>query len=186
MHKITLPSAALIALLATAACGADPSVDRVAELPAAEDVEEVADEEAPADEPSELELDFGGSYTFDDGLVVEMTNVHRGTSGEWAMPENAPYVGWTLQLQNGTGQALDTSFVYIDCQVGEEGRRAEEVFDYDEGLGDGFTSTLMDGRNATADYACEIPAEETYLQVELSVNDDIFERPTVFFVGDVE
>ena len=188
MHKLTLPSAALIALLAATACGGGTSPeDRTADISAAEDVEEVADDE-PADEPSEAEAEIGSVYEFDDGLTIELSGVERAVSGEWAYPENEPFVRFTVQVQNGTGGPVDLSMMYVDCQVGDDGRVGEFVADTDQGVGDGFTSTVMDGRNATADYGCAMPEDETYLQVEVSVQDetdDHWFRPTIFFTGDV-
>lgn len=185
MPAVALTGAA--ALLITGCVPTAPAEDRTAELPDDTDtgVEEVADDEPEEEEGGSEEADLGGTYEFNDGLTVEMSNLHRGTSSEWALPESAPYVGWTLQLDNDTGSEVDTTLVHVECQVGDEGRSAEQVFDTDQGLGDGFTSTLMDGRQATAEFACEMAEDDSYLQVELSILDD-FARPTIFFVGDVE
>lgn len=190
MHRITLPSAALLALLATAACGTSaPAEDRTADISAAdaEDAEEAVDE--IDDQPSEVEAEIGSTYEFDDGLTIELSGVERAVTGEWAYPENEPFVRFTIQVQNGTGGPVDLSMMYTDCQVGEDGRVGERVADTDQGIGDGFTSTVMDGRNATADFGCAMPEDETYLQIEVSVQDELedFEfRPTIFFVGDVD
>jgi hypothetical protein len=92
-------------------------------------------------------------------------------------------------VQNGTGGPVDLSMMYVDCQVGEDGRVGEFIADTDQGIGDGFTSTVMDGRNATADYGCAMPEDETYLQVEVNVQDELedFEyRETIFFTGDID
>lgn len=180
---------ALILSLALTGCipvPVSPAEDRTTQLEETE-VDEATGEEGTteeADDASEVSVDLGGTYEFADGLSVELSGVERGTSGALAFPENAPMVRFTVQLQNNTGGAIDTTLFLIQCQVGEEGRLGEQVFDYDAGLGDGFTSSLADGRNATADYGCEMPEEETFLQVEASLMDD-FTRPTIFFSGDV-
>jgi hypothetical protein len=188
MHKLVFPSAALLALLAATACGSStPAEDRTTDISAA-DVEDVADEDAVDDSPSEVEADLGSVYEFDDGLTIELSGIERATSGEWAYPENADYARFTVQVQNGTGSPVDLEMFYIQCQYGEDGRTGETVHDTDAGVGDGFTSTVMDGRNATADLGCELPSEETYLQIEVSVGDetpDEWYRPTVYFTGDV-
>lgn len=188
MHKLTLPSAALIAILVATACGSGtPTEDRTTEISAAEaDAEEV---EEIDDQPSEVEADLGSVYEFDDGLTIELSGIERAVSGEWAYPENAEYVRFTIQVQNGTDGPVDLEMMYVDCQVGDDGRVGEFIADTDQGVGDGFTSTVMADRNATADYGCAMPADETYLQIEVNVGDETDEfwwRPTVFFTGDVE
>lgn len=192
MHKIALPSAALLALLAATACGPSvPVEDRTADI-SAEDAADAGEVEAEEidDTPSEVETELGSVYEFEDGLTVELSGVQRATSGEWASPESAEYVRFTVQVQNGTPGPVDLSMMYVDCQVGEDGRRAEMVYDYEDGgLGDGFTSTVMADRNATADYGCTLDPSESYVQVEVAVQDetdDMLFRPTIFFVGDVE
>lgn len=187
MHKLALPSAALLALLATAACGGStPAEDRTADISAADaDTEE----DAVDDSPSEVEADLGSTYEFDDGLTIELSGIERATSGEWAYPENTDYARFTVQVQNGTGSAVDLEWFSIQCQYGEDGRTGEYIADTDNGVGDGFTSTVMDGRNATADLGCELPADESYLQIEVSVGDetpDDWFRPTVYFTGDLD
>ena len=191
MHRITLPSAALLALLAATACGSTaPVEDRTADISAAdaEDAEEAADDEID-DSPSEVEAEIGSVYEFDDGLTIELSNIERAVSGEWAYPENVDYARFTVQIQNNTGSPVDLEMFYIQCQYGEDGRTGETVHDTDQGVGDGFTSTVMDGRNATTDLGCELPAEESYLQIEVSVGDetpDDWFRPTVYFTGDLD
>ena len=153
---------------------------------AAEAVEEVTEDQGE-ESPSEVEAEIGSTYEFDDGLTVELSGVERAVSGEWAYPESAPYVRFTIQVQNGTGGPVDLSMMYTDCQVGEDGRTGEFVADTDAGVGDGFTSTVMDGRNATADFGCAMPEEETYLQIEVSLQDETDDgwfRETIFFTGE--
>lgn len=189
MNRITLPSAALLALLAATACGTStPAEDRTADLPAAEADTESA-EESVDDSPSEVEAQLGSVYQFEDGLTIELSGIERAVSSEWAYPENAEYARFTVQVQNNTGGAVDLEMFYLQCQYGEDGLTGETIHDTDAGIGDGFTSTVMDGRNATATYGCELPAEESYLQIEVSVGDetpDEWFRPTVYFTGDVE
>ncbi|MFE9640276.1 hypothetical protein ACFYOC_14785 [Nocardiopsis alba] len=188
MQRLALPSAALLALLAASACGTGgtPAEDRTANIAEADTEAEPADE--AEDSPSEVEVDLGGTYEFDDGLVIELSGVERGVSGEWAYPENMEHARFTIQIQNGTGGAVDLTMFYLQCQYGEEGRTGETIHDTDQGLGDGFTGTVMADRSATADFGCELPSEESYLQVEVNVGDETetdWMRPTVYFVGDV-
>ncbi|WP_306369109.1 hypothetical protein [Nocardiopsis sp. CC223A] len=155
-----------------------------AESPTApEEAAEPAEEEAP----SAVEEEFGSEYAYADGLVVRLDGVERRVTGEWDLPENTPYVYFDIQFDNATGAPVDLTYLSVYCQVGEEGRTAEDV--YTDDTGTGFTSAVMDGRTATAGYGCALPEDESYLQVELTLSDweevDDYVRETVYFVGDV-
>lgn len=190
---MTIPATTTAALaLLLAGCGIPDVEDTVTDLAedaaaADEDTDETEDDGDEGDEEDgTVETEIGGVYEFSDGLSVELSNVHRGVSGEWAFPEATPYVGFTVQVQNATGDAVDLVLFHVECAIGEDGRRAESIFDSENGLGDGFTSTVMDGNNATMDWGCELPEDDSAVQIEISVNDDLLTRPTVYFVGDVD
>ncbi|MGW9636283.1 hypothetical protein [Nocardiopsis alba] len=186
----TTLSLTLMALLS--ACSSTPDDSQIVGLePTQSDdatVEEAAQEETTEDEtPTSVEEEFGSEYVYADDLTVLLTNLERRVSGEWYMPENTPYVYFDIQFENGTGSPVDLSYLSVYCQIGEEGRTAEDV--YTDDTGSGFTSAVMDGRTATAGYGCALPEDESYLQVELTLSDweemDDYVRETVYFVGDV-
>ncbi|PRX95549.1 hypothetical protein [Allonocardiopsis opalescens] len=177
---------AVAALTACAPLGAPPVADLPPTEPLADEATVDAAEaaESPVEEgPAEAEL--GSTHTWNDGLAIELSGVERALSGEYAMPAGEPYVRFTMQVQNDTGGPVDLSLVWIECQVGEDGRIGDLVYDYDAGLGDGFSSTVMDGRDATADFGCAMPEDESYLQIEVHPQDEAMLRQPVFFIGDV-
>ncbi|MEU3307162.1 hypothetical protein [Nocardiopsis sp. NPDC006832] len=180
-----------LAALATGCAGA-PDDSQIVDLEHTRESEDAAGEEAVQDEaadetPTSVEEEFGSEYVYTDGLTVRLAGIERRVSGEWDSPENTPYVYFDIQFDNGTGGPVDLTYLSVYCQVGEEGRTAEDV--YTDDTGSGFTSTVMDGRTATAGYGCALPEEESYLQVELTLSDwedfDDEVRETVYFVGDV-
>lgn len=183
--RLLLPLSAA-AVLALTACGSGtPAEDRTTDISTSDEaeVEEVTDDgdEGP------VQAELGTSYEFDDGLTIEMTDIERATTGEWAMPENADYLRFTVQIQNGTGSPVDLTLFHIQCQYGEGGHTGESVYDTEGGVGDGFTSTVMDGNNATATFGCELPADESQIQIEVNVGDETetdWMRPTAFFTGE--
>lgn len=186
----TLPLALLVLL---SGCASAPDESQIVGLEHTQDNEDVSAEEAAQEEgsedeaPTSVEEEFGSEYVYTDGLTVRLTNLERRVSGEWDLPEDTPYVYFDVQFDNGTGGAVDLNYVSVYCQIGEEGRTAEDM--YTDDTGSGFTSAVMDGRTATAGYGCELPEEESYLQVELTLSDwedfDDYVRETVYFVGDV-
>ncbi|MEU3018890.1 hypothetical protein ABZ635_15990 [Nocardiopsis sp. NPDC007018] len=191
------PALALALSLTLAAvatgCANAPDDNQVVDLEHTQENEdtsaqEAAQEESPEDEaPSSIEEEFGSEYVYTDGLKVRIAGIERRVSGEWDSPEDTPYVYFDIQFDNATGDPIDLTYLSVYCQVGEEGRTAEDV--YTDDTGSGFTSAVMDGRTATAGYGCALPEEESYLQVELTLSDwedfDDYVRETVYFVGDV-
>lgn len=183
----------LVLLTLATGCAGAPDEDQIVNLEPAQDFAEspaAPEEDAePAEEeaPSAVEEEFGSEYTYSDGLVVRLDGVERRVTGEWDLPENTPYVYFDIQFENATGAPVDLTYLSVYCQVGEEGRTAEDV--YTDDTGSGFTSAVMDGRTATAGYGCALPEDESYLQVELTLSDweemDDYVRETVYFVGDV-
>ncbi|WP_433700804.1 hypothetical protein [Nocardiopsis sp. CA-288880] len=185
-------SGLLFLLVAATGCAGAPDENQVVDLEPAQEAagsptEEEATEPDEEEAPSAVEEEFGSEYTYADGLTVRLAGVERRVSGEWDMPESAPYVYFDIQFDNGTDAPVDLTYLAVYCQVGEEGRTAEDV--YTDDTGTGFTSAVMGGRTATAGYGCALPEDESYLQVELTLSDweevDDYVRETVYFVGDV-
>lgn len=192
--KPALSGALFLTLLAlTAGCADAPDEDQIVSLEPAQDSDgspaarEDSQDSAEEGTPDSVEEEFGSEYAYADGLTVSLSGIERRVSGEWDMPEDTPYVYFDVRFDNATGGAVDLTYLSLYCQVGEEGRTAEDV--YTDDTGTGFTSAVMDGRTATAAYGCALPEEESYLQVELTLSDweemDDYVRETVYFVGDV-
>lgn len=190
-NTLTIALSLGLAALATG-CASTPDDGQIVDLEHTQKGEDTAVEEAAQDEagdetPTSVEEAFGSEYVYTDDLTVRLANLERRVSGEWDSPEDTPYVYFDVQFDNASGGPIDLTYLSVYCQVGEEGRTAEDV--YTDDTGSGFTSTVMDGRTATAGYGCELPEDESYLQVELTLSDwedfDDEVRETVYFVGDV-
>ncbi|WP_047869846.1 hypothetical protein [Nocardiopsis sp. RV163] len=192
--KPALSGVLFVVLLTLATgCADAPDENQIVDLEPVQDsaeppaAQEEAAEAAEEETPGTVEEEFGSEYTYADGLTVRLAGVERRVSGEWDMPESTPYVYFDVQFDNATGAPVDLTYLSVYCQVGEEGRTAEDV--YTDQTGTGFTSAVMDGRTATAGFGCALPEEESYLQVELTLSDweemDDYMRETVYFVGDV-
>lgn len=72
----------------------------------------------------------------------------------------------------------------VDCAYGDEGKEGEGI--YDDGLDglDGLPDTrILAGRSLTVPWACELPKNETFLQVEVSPD---YDSEEAIFTGDVK
>ncbi|WP_052808586.1 hypothetical protein [Streptomyces cyaneogriseus] len=125
----------------------------------------------PEPEPSDTEPDVNGltdAVKYDDGVEVRLSGYTRGVTSAYASVENAPYVAFTVKIENGSKSMVDIGTGYVTCYAGEESRQAEQVFDSEHGLEGMPSMKLRPGRTATAEVACEMPKNEQYLQVELA------------------
>jgi hypothetical protein len=136
-------------------------------------------EEEPTPEDDEPEVfTLKDSVEYEDGIELSLSDYTRGVSGEWASPENAPYIRFTVKITNGSDATLNLAEMYVLCQYGDEGQEGEQVYDSGKGL-DGTPSThLRPARSITAKLACELPKDETYVQIELSPT---YESETAIF-----
>lgn len=128
--------------------------------------------------------DLAAKVTFEDGLVVYLADMKRGTSAEYAIPDKSPFVSFKLTIENGTGSDIDLALVTIDCATGADGDQAEQVYDSENDLGMGIQGVVKDGKKKSAVYGCVMDKKVTELQVEVSVNDD-FTRESAVFTGEV-
>lgn len=135
--------------------GADPSTP---------DVPTGEPDDSPDDGMIALALDDTASY--EDGVNLSLSGFKRGTSGPYAAPENTPLIRFSITFENKGDKAADLSGVSLTCQ--RESSPGEEIFDSEHGL-DGIPATrLLPGRTNTVPVACSLPADEDYLQVEVS------------------
>jgi hypothetical protein len=135
------------------------------------------------DQPGDKALGLTDTATYEDGIEVSLSGFTRGTSSNYAYPENAPYVKFAAKVTNGTKKTLDMNEMYLQCQYGDQGKEGEQIFDSENGL-DGSPSThLRPGRSITTLIACELPKGEKYVQVEVTPD---FDSETAIFAGDVK
>lgn len=191
MRKPALHTAALLAAttLGLTACLPTPSSSapepEPPELPDIEiDDADGVDVEEPAGGDGET-IDIVGSFEYDDGLVVELSNFYRGTSSGTGIPDNEEFIAWTLHLENNTGGDIDAHLAGVDCTIGEFGQDTEQVIDAEQDLLNDITGTLHDGESASGDYACAMMSNEDYLEVEVQVR-DVGTRDSVYFSGYVD
>jgi len=114
------------------------------------------------------------------GIAVSLSGYRRGTSSADAAPANTAYVSFTVKIENKSPSAMDVSAASLTCFHGEESQESQQIFDEElHGLPD---LRLRPGRTAKATVACEMPKQETYLQVEFTPSPDL---PKTAFAGDV-
>ncbi|MFE9645302.1 hypothetical protein ACFYO0_14535 [Streptomyces sp. NPDC006365] len=144
----------------------------------------VTAEEEPEPTPEDTGPDvFGLSDTvsYEHDVDVSLSKFTRGTSSEYASPENTPYVKFTVKVVNSSSSTVDTTGLTVSCSYGEEGQTSESIFD--EGLDGSPTTKLLAGRSISTPWACELPKGETVLQVEVSPD---YESEAAIFTGSVK
>ncbi|QVQ51569.1 hypothetical protein J4H86_22715 [Spiractinospora alimapuensis] len=147
------------------------------------------DLELDLDDPPEVgdgeTVDITGSFEYDDGLVVELSDFRRGTSSTSAIPSTEPYIALRLHVENNTGADIDTTLTGISCTIGEFGQDTDTVVDFQQDIENEISGTLQDGDRISGGYACVMMDHEDYLEIEVDVN-DVGTREPVFFSGYVD
>ncbi|MEI5522467.1 hypothetical protein WB401_15690 [Streptomyces brasiliscabiei] len=136
---------------------------------------------------SDTSSDDDGVFALDDTVVydsdveVSLSGFERGVSNDYAAPENTPYAKFTIKVVNGSDATVDANEMTVDCAYGDEGKEGEAI--YDDGL-DGLPETrILAGRSLTVPWACELPKDETFLQVEVSPD---YDSEEAVFTGEVK
>lgn len=175
-------------VLALAACGTTPPQIPVQEPPAASEGTSAPAGTPDPDRSASPEggpVDLSTVHDFGDGLTVALTGISRATSTDTAFPTSAPYLAFTLEWENNTGEQVDLSLLSVTCAVGEEGSHSELVFDSAGGVESSFATTLLDGNTATGKFGCAMDPEHTRVQIELDLWTAEPSRE-VIFSGEVE
>jgi hypothetical protein len=140
-----------------------------------------------SDGASDTATDDDGVFALDDTVVYEsdvevsLAGFRRGVSSAYASPENTPYAKFTIKIVNNSDVTVDANEMTVDCAYGDEGKEGEGI--YDDGL-DGLPDTrILAGRSLTVPWACELPKNETFLQVEVSPD---YDSEEAIFTGDVK
>ncbi|GHG98454.1 hypothetical protein [Streptomyces rubradiris] len=130
-----------------------------------------------------------GVYALDDTAVYEpatevaLSGFERAVTGEYAEPENTPYLRFTVKVKNGGKKALDVTQLTVNCSYGKDGESSESVFDSDAGLEGGPETKLLPGRSLNVPWGCELPKGEKLIQIEVSPD---FESDAAIFTGTVK
>lgn len=141
------------------------------------DAAPVHQEEEP-EGPKSLPLE--GTAKLGEKASVTLSGVERGTSSSWGAPADTPYVKYTVSVKNLGTKALDPADILWACTYGKQGEAAESV--YDEGVGDFPEVKTLPGKSTTFTQACEMPKDETQLQIQI---ENPWEGDVIVFEGDV-
>ncbi len=124
-------------------------------------------------------------FTYEDGLQVQVTRLHRFTVSEVAAggrPGDAGVVV-SVTIRNGTGRTFDASLAQVSLTSGPDGDQDDSVFDVENGLAGGFEGSIPVGRKVTARYGFAVPRSQLgTLRVEVAPG---FEYTSSFFEGGV-
>ncbi|WP_181795236.1 hypothetical protein [Streptomyces sp. WELS2] len=192
--------AAAVSALITAGVSGDAEAEpaptvTVTETAAADPDGAGADDDAAAadDEKATDGADGGddeeGVYALDDTAVYEpatevaLFGLERAVTGEYAEPENTPYLRFTVKVKNGGKKALDITQLTVNCSYGKDGKSSDSVFDSDAGLEGGPETKLLPGRSLNVPWGCELPKKEKLIQIEVSPD---FDSDAAIFTGTVE
>lgn len=155
----------------------------VTEIVPADDAPAAADEDTePAAEDTDDDVySLTDTVTYENDVDVNLSKFSRGTSSEYASPENTPYAKFTIKIVNGSGGSINANELTVNCAYGDEGQEGEAI--YDDGL-DGLPETrILAGRSLTVPWACELPKDQKFLQVEVAPD---YESETAIFTGNVK
>ncbi|MBL1103335.1 hypothetical protein JK361_01715 [Streptomyces sp. 5-8] len=163
----------------------------VTKTAAADDGAAAADDEATqaADDSADGADDEDGVYALDDTVVYEpdievaLTGLKRAVTGEYADPENTPYLKFTVRLKNGGSKPIDATQLTVNCSYGRKGKSSDSVFDSEAGLEGGPETKLLSGRSLDVPWGCELPKGEKLIQIEVTPD---FDSDPAIFTGDVK
>ncbi|MEU6916886.1 hypothetical protein [Streptomyces olindensis] len=187
-------TAALVAIILTgvtvAACGDDtpPSstktvTETVTATPTDTPTTPTDDAQTSSEEASDATLTLTESYKYENGVQLSLTDITRAVSSDTASPSNTPYARFNLKVVNETSQILDLGGLTVQCQYGEQGQEGDEIFDSARGLEGAPSTHLRPGRTITALFGCQLPRDESYLQVEVAPD---YDMETAIFAGSVK
>ncbi|MER5402587.1 hypothetical protein [Streptomyces sp. NPDC002599] len=142
-------------------------------------------EDAAADptdeETSSDSYSLNDTVSYENDVEVSLSGFGRGTSSDYAEPENTPYAKFTIKISNNSGGKIDASQMSVNCAYGDEGKEGEAIYDDDFG---GLPDTrILAGRSLSVPWACELPKNEKFLQVEVSPD---YDSEAAIFTGTVK
>ncbi|QIJ62562.1 DUF4352 domain-containing protein [Streptomyces sp. JB150] len=185
MRTTAALGAMIIAVAALAACADDKPKPATATVTETVTAAPTRDRPAspPDTEPGDSALAFTDTATYENNIEVSLSSIRRAVSSDTASPSNTPYARFNIKVTNGSSENVNLSLMSVQCQYGQEGREGDEIFDSARGLEGAPSTHLRPGRSLTATFGCELPRNETYLQVEVRPN---FGERTAIFAGNVQ
>ncbi|MYU25242.1 hypothetical protein [Streptomyces sp. SID8352] len=112
------------------------------------------------------------TVVYDSDIEVGLTGLERAVSTDSAVPENTPYIRFTVRLENKGDKPFDAPMLTVNCSYGEDGSSAEAVFDTAAGLNGGPETKLLAGRSLNVPWGCELPKGEKLVQIEITPDYD--------------
>ncbi|MEU6105720.1 hypothetical protein, partial [Streptomyces flaveolus] len=166
-----------------AVAGRAPTVT-VTETVGAEDTTAADEETEPAPEASDDGVyALSDTVTYDSEVRVGLSGFKRAVSTDTAMPESAPYVRFTVKVDNGGSETLDATALTVNCSYGKDGHSSEAVFDSATGLNGGPETQLLAGRSINVPWGCELPKGEKLVQIEVVPD---YDSDTAIFTGEIK
>ncbi|MFD6285989.1 hypothetical protein [Streptomyces sp. NPDC060205] len=155
----------------------------VTEVATPDDAPVVAEDDArpAAEESGDGVYGLSEPVAYGNDVEVSLSKFSRGTSSDYASPGNTPYAKFTIKIVNGSDESVNADELSVNCAYGDEGKEGDAIFD--EGL-DGLPETrILAGRSLSVVWACELPKDQQYLQVEVAPD---YESKTAVFTGNVK
>lgn len=182
-HTVPAIAAAALALLLTTGCGNAGDQAEADPEPTVTAATDDPTTETPAPDPEDDgTVGLTAEVEYEDGTELSIDGFTRGTSGEYGYPANAPYLRFDVKLINGSDATMSLGDVYVVCSYGKpEQTESEQVFD--DKVEDQPMGHLRAGKTAVVPVACEMPEDETHVQIEVTPG---VELETAIFVGEVE
>lgn len=133
----------------------------------------------PGDEPGQdVELPFGKSYTWDDGVTLTVGKAKKFKPSDYAEVKGAKaYRRYKITVVNKSSKSLDLALTYTTVQSGN--KEAGQVFDTANGLEGSPSTKLLKGRESEWDVAFGL-ANPDDVVMEVALQDD-FERPSLIY-----
>ncbi|MFE3516823.1 DUF4352 domain-containing protein [Streptomyces sp. NPDC059166] len=113
-------------------------------------------------------LEGGDSAVYDDGLQITVGAPAAYEPGEFAIGHTKGNSAYSVSvvIENKGKEKFDATLVTVDARAGEDGVKAEQIFD--DKTGEGFSGTVMPGKKVTATYSFDAPADAGHLTVEVA------------------
>lgn len=143
----------------------------------------------PAETPAPDIAKVGATewFTYKEGLKVQVTSLKAFTISEnsaGGKPGGSGVIA-SVKISNGTKAKIDVSLTTLNIAYGPQGDAADEVYDYDRGLGNGFAGSLAPGRAKTAKFGFAVP-RKYYNSITVEVQPGFLDYDSAIFEGTVK
>lgn len=127
---------------------------------------------------------LGQTYTYESGLKVTVSKAGVGEVAQYAAGADpgTPMATFTVTITNGTAATYDASLSTVTVAYGGDGVQAEQVYDMERGYGVGFTTKILPGRKATAEYGFGVPVGGLK-DLVVEVSPGFLDHESVLFTG---